>query len=74
MVYQELALAPDLTVEANILLGQEATAFGFLRREDNRRRVRDVLAVLEHPEIRPDALASTLGPAARHSSRSRGRS
>src|SRR5215212_2130976 len=29
MVYQELALASDLTVEANVLLGQEATAFGF---------------------------------------------
>jgi ribose transport system ATP-binding protein len=65
MVYQELALAPDLTVEANVLLGQEATTFGFLRREDNHRRVRDVLGVLEHPEIRPDALAATLGPAAR---------
>src|SRR4051812_26638110 len=65
MVYQELALAPDLTVEANVLLGQEATTFGFLRRDDNHRRVRDVLGVLEHPEIRPDALASTLGPAAR---------
>jgi ribose transport system ATP-binding protein len=65
MVYQELALAPDLTVEANILLGQEATAFGFLRRDENRRRVRDVLAVLEHPEIRPEAPASSLSPAAR---------
>src|SRR5687768_821371 len=44
MVYQELALAPDLTVEANILLGQETTTFGFLRREENSRRVRDALA------------------------------
>lgn len=65
MVYQELALAPDLTVEANVLLGQEASAFGFLRRRENHRRVREVLDVLEHPEIRPDALASSLGPAAR---------
>ena len=65
MVYQELALAPDLTVEANILLGQEATTFGFLRRDENHRRVREALAVLEHSEIRPDALASTLGPAER---------
>src|SRR4051812_36442843 len=65
MVYQELALAPDLTVEANILLGQEATAFGFLRRVENHRRVRDALAVLGHSEIRPDALASTLSPATR---------
>jgi ribose transport system ATP-binding protein len=65
MVYQELALAPDLTVEANILLGQEATRFGFFRREENHRRVREALAVLEHPEIRPEALASGLSPAAR---------
>ena len=64
MVYQELALAPDLTVEANILLGQEDTAFGFLHRSGNRRRVNEALAVLEHPEIRPDALAADLGPAA----------
>src|SRR3954469_8069140 len=65
MVYEELALAPDLTVEANVLLGQEATAFGFLRRDDNRRRVREALALLEHPEIRPDAPAAGLSPAAR---------
>jgi ribose transport system ATP-binding protein len=65
MVYQELALAPDLTVEANVLLGQEATRFGFLRSQENHRRVREALAVLEHPEIRPEALASGLSPAAR---------
>lgn len=65
MVYQELALAPDLTVEANVLLGQEATTFGFLRRAENRRRVREALALLKHPEIQPGAPAAALGPAAR---------
>src|SRR5947209_9060946 len=35
MVYQELTLAPDLTVEANILLGQERSRFGFLRKEED---------------------------------------
>jgi ribose transport system ATP-binding protein len=65
MVYQELALAPDLSVEANVLLGQEATAFGFLRHDENRRRVREALALLEHPEIQPDAPAAGLNPAAR---------
>jgi ribose transport system ATP-binding protein len=65
MVYQELTIAPDLTVEENILLGQEATRFGFLRREQNRNRVRDALAVLEHQEIRPEARAAHLSPAAR---------
>ena len=65
MVYQELTLAPDLTVEDNILLGQEESALGFLRRAANRKRVEAALAVLEHPEIRPEALAADLGPAAR---------
>src|SRR5437763_17136976 len=57
MVYQELALAPDLSVEANVLLGQETTRFGLLRRGENRRMVREALALLENPEIRPDAPA-----------------
>ncbi len=65
MVYQELAHAPDLTVEANILLGQERTTLGFLNRAADRKRVEEALAVLEHPEIRPDARAGDLGPAAR---------
>jgi ribose transport system ATP-binding protein len=65
MVYQELTLAPDLTVEDNILLGQEESALGFLRRAANRKRVEAALAVLEHPEIRPETLAADLGPAAR---------
>ncbi|HKB01540.1 MAG TPA: ATP-binding cassette domain-containing protein, partial [Gemmataceae bacterium] len=53
MVYQELTLAPDLTVEANILLGQEDTTLGFLRRSADRKRVNEALALLEHPDIRP---------------------
>src|SRR5205809_5860673 len=31
MIYQELALAPDLTVEANILLGQARVWAGLIR-------------------------------------------
>jgi ribose transport system ATP-binding protein len=65
MVYQELTLAPDLSVEANILLGQEESRFGFLRRTQDRQRVERALAVLEHPEIRPEASIADLGPAAR---------
>jgi ribose transport system ATP-binding protein len=64
MVYQELTLAPDLSVEANILLGQEATSFGFLKRGADRRRVEHVLRLLEHPEIRPETPVSELSPAA----------
>jgi ribose transport system ATP-binding protein len=62
MIYQELTLAPHLSVEANVLLGLEPTRLGFLRRGEGRRRVRDALAVLEHPEIGPDSPVSRLGP------------
>jgi ribose transport system ATP-binding protein len=64
MVYQELTLAPHLSVEANVLLGLEPTRWGFLRRGEGRRRVRDALAVLEHPEIQPDSPVTRLGPGA----------
>jgi ribose transport system ATP-binding protein len=64
MVYQELTLAPHLSVEANVMLGQEPTRFGFLRGGELRRRVVEVLALLEHPEIRPDSPVNVLGPGA----------
>src|SRR6266566_5106116 len=38
MIYQELALAPHLTVEANVMLGLEVSRFGFIRRSEHRRR------------------------------------
>jgi ribose transport system ATP-binding protein len=65
MVYQELTLAPHLTVEANVMLGLEETRFGFLRHAHHRRRVRDALAVLQHQEIHPDAVVLGLSAAAR---------
>lgn len=65
MVYQELALAPDLTVGENVLLGHEGHRFGFLRRADNDRRVREALAVLGREEIHPDTPIRQLGPADR---------
>src|SRR3954465_9916684 len=33
MIYQELAVCPDLSVEANVLLGLESSAFGLLRKK-----------------------------------------
>src|SRR5258708_645468 len=51
MIYQELTLAPHLSVEANITLGLEQTRFGFLQRDLLRRRVHEALAILHHPEI-----------------------
>ena len=65
MIYQELAVCPDLSVEANILLGLESASFGFLRKHADRDRVRAALAELGHPEIRPEASVASLTPAAR---------
>ena len=65
MVYQELNLASDLSVEANILLGQETTRLGFLRKENDRQRVEKALKLLEHPEIHPTTTIADLSSAAR---------
>ena len=60
MIYQELALAPHLSVEANIMLGQERTRLGFLRRREHRRLVSEVLDLLDHPEIQSNAVVREL--------------
>jgi ribose transport system ATP-binding protein len=61
MIYQELALAPHLTVEANIMLGQERVRAGLVRRRDHHKLVSEALALLEHPDIRPEARVGDLG-------------
>ncbi|HOA74654.1 MAG TPA: sugar ABC transporter ATP-binding protein [Phycisphaerae bacterium] len=53
MIYQELTLAPHLTVEENVTLGLEETFCGFLRRRTMRRRVVAALEQLGHSDIRP---------------------
>jgi ribose transport system ATP-binding protein len=60
MIYQELALAPHLSVEANVMLGQERVRAGLIRRSEHRRIVREVLELFEHPEISPKAVVSEL--------------
>lgn len=60
MIYQELALAPHLSVEANVMLGQERTVAGLVRRGTHRALVRDALKLLDHPEISPDASVRNL--------------
>jgi ribose transport system ATP-binding protein len=60
MIYQELTIAPHLTVEANVLLGRERTRLGLIRRREHRRLTREAMAVLEHADIRPDAVAGGL--------------
>jgi ribose transport system ATP-binding protein len=54
MIYQELALAPHLSVEANIMLGKERVRGGLIRRGEHRRLVREALELLDHPEIQPE--------------------
>jgi ribose transport system ATP-binding protein len=64
MVYQELTLAPHLSVEANVMLGLEKSHWGILRHQQNRQKVHDALTLLHHPEIRPETKVNRLGPAA----------
>jgi ribose transport system ATP-binding protein len=63
MIYQELSLAPHLTVAENIMLGMEPAQYGFVRRREIRRRADDVLARLGHPEIAADTPVGALSPA-----------
>ncbi len=60
MIYQELTIAPHLTVEANVLLGREQTVLGLVRRLEHRRIVSEALGLLDHTEIRPEAVAGRL--------------
>lgn len=60
LIYQELNLAPDLTVEANILLGMERSRFGWLDRRTMRAQAQDALRQLSHDDIPLDARAGDL--------------
>ena len=51
MIYQELNLAPNLTGEENILLGEEPSRLGWLNRSRQRELARRALAELNHPKI-----------------------
>lgn len=74
MIYQELNLADDLSVEDNIMLGRERGRFGIgghfgmgcfeiLDRAAQRKMVRAVLDQLGHPGLRPDTLVRELSVA-----------
>ncbi len=54
MIYQELNLAPDLSVEENVLLGIEEHRLGFVRGWSHRQRVRDALSRLGHADMSLD--------------------
>ena len=51
MIYQELNLAPDLSVADNVMLGCEMHALGWLNRRAQNRRVREALATLGYPDL-----------------------
>lgn len=54
MIYQELNLAPHLTVEENILLGAEPGRLGWINRQQQQALARKALAELEHQNIALD--------------------
>jgi ribose transport system ATP-binding protein len=64
MIYQELSLAPDLSVMENIVLGAEPMRFGLVDRRRMRESASAALAQLGHHDIPPEAKAGTLSVAA----------
>ncbi len=64
MIYQELSLAPHLSVEDNIMLGMEPTSLGMVRRSVVRQKTLDALRQLGHEAISPDASVGSLSIAA----------
>ena len=63
MIYQELTLAPHLSVEENILLGAEPSTLGWLNRSKRRDLARRALAELNNDEISTAATVATLSVA-----------
>lgn len=65
MIYQELNLASHLTVEKNIMLGKESHSWGFVRQKKMRKKVKDALELVQHPEISLDIPVRKLSIGAR---------
>ncbi len=64
MIYQELSLAPHLSVAENILLGAEPSRRGIVDWRAMREKASAALAELGHTDIPPDAPVQDLSPAA----------
>ena len=64
MIYQELSLAPHLTVMENILLGAEPMRYGLVDRGRMREMASAALEQLGHDDIPPDVAVGTLSVAA----------
>lgn len=65
MIYQELNLAPHLSIEANILLGREVRRRGLLAPAVRRAAIVEALGFLGRSDLDPRRTVSTLGPADR---------
>lgn len=65
MIYQELNLAPHLTVEGNITLGAEKHWAGLIRHAAHRRRIADIFRRLGRPDLRPETPVRRLSSAER---------
>lgn len=63
MIYQELNLAPHLTVVENVMLGQESRRFGVLRKSEERERVRAALKQLDRSDLPLDVPVGQLSVA-----------
>jgi ribose transport system ATP-binding protein len=62
MIYQELTLAPHLTVEQNVALGREPRRLGWVRRTAARESAGEALARLGRPDVPPGRRVADLSP------------
>ncbi len=60
MIYQELSLAPHLSVAENIMLGMEPATLGVVNWREVRRRAIDAIKEFDNPELGPDVGVSAL--------------
>jgi ribose transport system ATP-binding protein len=65
MIFQELSLAPHLSVMENISLGVEPCRFGLVDRDRMRSVAAEALETLGHGQLDPDSRASSLSVAER---------
>ncbi len=64
MIYQELSLAPHLSVMENIMMGAEPMRYGLVDWPRMREMAARALAALGHDDIAPDAIVGSLSVAA----------
>jgi ribose transport system ATP-binding protein len=60
MIYQELNLAKDLSVEDNLMLGREKHRWGWVSRKEQRKKVVEILELIGHPDLSPTRLVGQL--------------